>query len=180
MKRLFLAFAIGAGVGLLWLTFSATQRIEVIEAGSSTAADPVDRPRILAARLPDLAGQAQPLAGGAVSVINFWAPWCPPCRAEMPGFVALQARYPQARFVGVALDDPERVRDYIAENPVNYPILLGEGEGRDLAYAAGNTAAALPYTVVLDAQGRVLLRVVGLLEEARLEAAIRQALGQGA
>ena len=82
--------------------------------------------------LPDLDGQLRSISewDGKVIALNFWATWCPPCLKEVPEFVLLQAKY-QAQglqFIGIALQRPEEVRDFVAENGMNYPVLAGELE----------------------------------------------------
>jgi thiol-disulfide isomerase/thioredoxin len=92
------------------------------------ASESVDLQLIWSASLPDVEGNAQALRQwqGKVVVLNFWAPWCPPCRQEIPGFIRLQQRLGAQglQFVGVALDAPAKVRAFVAETGVNYPILL--------------------------------------------------------
>ena len=132
------------------------------------------------ATLPDTQGQPQSMAQyrGKVVVVNFWAPWCPPCRAEMPGFMALQEKYGKdgVVFVGIALDTTEHVQRFLAAKPTNYPIYLGEIGGDELALALGNHANALPYTVIIDRRGEAAGSQVGMLDEARLEAMLRPLL----
>ena len=126
--------------------------------------------------LPDLAGTPQALSQwqGKVLVLNFWAPWCPPCREEIPGFIRLQGKYGQQglQFVGVALDEQDKVAAYVDEAGINYPILLGGAEAVQLTQAAGNRLGGLPYTLVLDRQGRPAATYTGAVTEQKLEALI--------
>lgn len=129
--------------------------------------------RIYAARLPDLKGGAQPLAQwrGQVLVVNFWATWCAPCREEIPGFVRLQKRY-GARgltFVGIAIDQPDKVAGFAREFQINYPLLVGGMETLELLREVGNRAGVLPYTLVIDRRGNLVSREPGGLKEAKLE-----------
>lgn len=129
-----------------------------------------------AARLPDLDGREQALAQwrGEVLVLNFWAPWCAPCREEIPVFIRLQARHGERglRFVGIALDEPARVAEFVHQHAINYPTLLGGSAAAALARAAGNRQGGLPYTLILDRAGNPVAGVSGKLSEARLEALV--------
>jgi thiol-disulfide isomerase/thioredoxin len=127
---------------------------------------------LLEARLPDVSDAPQDLAQwrGKVLVVNFWATWCPPCLKEIPEFVRLQQRYGHrgVQFVGIAIDDKSRVLGYMAQSGMNYPVLMAEREGLDLARAAGNRLGALPFTVVIDRAGRAARSELGVLDEAKL------------
>ncbi len=122
---------------------------------------------------PDSQGHEQPLSQwrGQVVVLNFWASWCAPCREEIPDFVALRTQYrPKGvEFVGVAIDNPANVTQFLQRLPVNYPVLIGEGAAHTLARQLGNASGALPYTIVFDRDGRVALRHLGRLPRATLE-----------
>lgn len=135
--------------------------------------DDVRVARLWEAALDDLEGRPQPLAQwrGEVLVLNFWAPWCPPCREEMPGFIRLQEKYADRglRFVGVALDQAVPVRAFARRIGVNYPILLGGMTGMMLGQAAGNRHGGLPYTLILDRRGNPVAALTGAVDEARLE-----------
>ena len=127
---------------------------------------------------PDVEGQRQPLARwrGQVLVLNFWASWCAPCREEIPDFVALRAEYHSrgVEFVGIAIDSPAHVAQFLRTLPVSYPILVGEGAAHHLARQLGDSSGALPYTIVLDRSGTVVLSHLGRLPRAKLEAALRK------
>lgn len=127
---------------------------------------------------PDPAGQWQPLSQwrGQVVVLNFWASWCAPCREEMPDFAALRTQYrPRGvEFVGIAVDNAANVARFLRQQPVDYPILVGEGGAHALARQLGNPSGALPYTVVLDRDGRPLLSHLGRLERETLDAQLRE------
>jgi thiol-disulfide isomerase/thioredoxin len=108
-------------------------------------------------QLPDLTGRqiASNTWAGKVLVLNFWATWCPPCRREMPLFVEAQKRYGtnDLQVVGIAIDTKDEVASYLAQHPVNYPILLGETQAIELAHQLGDRLEGLPFTVIFDRFG---------------------------
>jgi thiol-disulfide isomerase/thioredoxin len=128
--------------------------------------------RVLAAAFPDLNGQRQPLAQwrGKVLVVNFWATWCPPCRAEIPDFIELHRELADqgVQFVGIAIDQGGKVSDFARELGVNYPLLIGEEGALELQRQLGNQAGVLPFTVVLDSSGRLVTRHQGSLSAKQL------------
>lgn len=143
--------------------------------GDGSAAD-----AIMALRLPDLTGREQAMAQwrGKVMVVNFWATWCAPCREEVPAFVKLQAKYgPQgAQFVGVAIDQRDKVAAFAQEFGINYAVLLGGIGTVDVTRQAGNRVGALPFTVVVDRDGRIASRQLGKVKESELEALLQKLL----
>lgn len=131
-------------------------------------------------QLPDLDNQAQALNQwqGKVLVINFWAPWCPPCLKEIPDFIRLQDRFGAQglQFVGIALDDPDKVSAFVAKSGINYPTLLGNAHATALSYHAGNRLGGIPYTILFDRQGQAVATLTGGVTEARLEALLKPLL----
>ena len=127
---------------------------------------------ILASRLTTLDGKEQSLSDflGRVLVINYWATWCAPCREEIPIFVRMQREYGDQglQFIGIAIDQADKVRGFAAEFQINYPLLLGGMEAVDLSRRAGNKAGVLPYTLVIDRSGRMVTGLAGGISEASL------------
>ena len=109
--------------------------------------------------LPDVAGEVRNIAewDGKVIAINFWATWCPPCIKEIPEFVELQHKYEAQglQFIGIALQRPEEVLDFMKEKGMNYPVLAGEMEVIEISELYGNNIGALPYTVIIDRAGLI-------------------------
>ena len=108
----------------------------------------------------NLQGATQSLADlrGQVLVVNFWATWCPPCREEIPSLIRTQTRFgPEGvQIVGIAIDSVDKTREYASNIGINYPILIGGMETVDLVRSLGNKAGGLPFTVILDRQGKVV------------------------
>jgi thiol-disulfide isomerase/thioredoxin len=104
-------------------------------------------------------------------VVNFWATWCAPCREEMPAFARVQSRWAgrNVQFVGLAQDDPAKVSRFARELAINYPLWTGGDEVGELSRRLGNHMGVLPFTVILDPQGRVVEQRVGPYTEALLE-----------
>jgi len=131
-----------------------------------------------AMRLPDQYGKTQSLAQwrGKVLVLNFWATWCAPCREEIPDFIAVRTQYrtQNVEMVGIAIDSAQPVAAYVRDIHMPYPVLIGEGEALGLARALGNSSGALPYTVVINSAGRIVLRHLGRLPRAQLETILAQ------
>jgi thiol-disulfide isomerase/thioredoxin len=117
------------------------------------------------------------LRGKAV-LVNLWATWCEPCKAEMPWLVDLQKKYgPQGfQILGVAQDDSDdkTILDFAHKMGLNYPILQGNNKMGDLYPSDG-----LPLSVYVDRSGKVVFRAVGLVSESVMEDAIKKALGPG-
>ncbi len=110
--------------------------------------------------LSDLDGELQSIDNwnGQVIMVNFWATWCPPCRREIPAFIRLYENYRDRGFVilGIAIDDPQSVQDFVDPMDVNYPILLGEDTGIEITTDYGNRLGVLPFTVFIDREGRII------------------------
>ena len=100
---------------------------------------------------------------GQPLLLNFWGTWCPPCIREMPELDRFARRFaPQGwRVVGLAVDNPDAVREFLARSPVGYTIAMAGFEGSELTRKLGNDQAGLPFTVVFDRQGRITQRKAG-------------------
>lgn len=109
--------------------------------------------------LPDLESKPHNIHewDGNVVVLNFWATWCTPCLRETPLFVELQKKYGAKglQFIGVAIDNVEKVREFVDSYGINYPTLIAGGPDIKITERYGNLLGALPYTVVIDRQGKI-------------------------
>ena len=115
---------------------------------------------------------------GKVVLLNFWATWCPPCRAEIPWFVEFQKTYQDAGFetLGVSMDEDgwRAVKPYIDAQGINYPVMVGN-DGVAQLYGA----TSLPATFIIDKSCRIASTHVGLvISQNEYEADIRTVLGE--
>ncbi|GAB4169489.1 MAG: hypothetical protein OHK0026_07570 [Rhodocyclaceae bacterium] len=140
-----------------------------------------DLDALWAATLSDL--EDRPVAmrefRGRPLVINFWARWCGPCREEIPELARTRARFRNegVELLGIAIEDKaEPVRDFARAYDMDYPVLLAKEQGIALMRALGNPKAGLPYTLVIDRQGRLVHSRLGPMSPQQTEAAFRQAL----
>jgi thiol-disulfide isomerase/thioredoxin len=129
---------------------------------------------LLAMMLPDLDGKPQALAQwrGKLLVLNYWASWCPPCIEEMPLFSQLHTQHAArgVQFVGIGLDETEKMRAFAAKTPVSYPLLAGGTAGSG---TPGLSVRGLPYTVIVGRDGKVLFSRYGRVDAATLEPFLR-------
>jgi thiol-disulfide isomerase/thioredoxin len=115
---------------------------------------------------------------GRPLLVNFWATWCPPCIEEMPTLDKLQAEFKTQNvlFVGIGIDSPSNIRQFLEKTPVSYPIVIGGLEGSNISKQMGNAQGALPYTVIINTQGKATSSKLGKISEEELKSAIKSAL----
>jgi peroxiredoxin len=113
---------------------------------------------------------------GKVVVINFWATWCGPCRAEIPDFIKVYNKYKSKglEIVGVSLDEDgwPKVQPFVQKNDINYPIVLGTMK---VVQDYGNPEA-IPTTFIIDKNGYIVGQQVGMLSQEALEQKIKSYL----
>jgi peroxiredoxin len=106
---------------------------------------------------------------GQVVLVNFWATWCPPCRIEIPDLVSVHQRYQDKGFqvIGVAIDreGPDVVQAFAKEHRIPYPLVMAD-DGMIAGYGG---IRAVPTSFLVDRQGRIVKKYVGLLTGPRLE-----------
>jgi len=117
---------------------------------------------------------------GKVRVVNFWATWCEPCREEIPALQRVQAKFAESGLetIGISIDHADKVQQFARNMAITYPLLLGDASLIDLARALGNRAGGLPFTLVIDAQGKLLASKLGGITEAQLTEILLPVLGQ--
>lgn len=126
--------------------------------------------------LQDLTGKTVRLSDfkGKVVILDFWATWCPPCRAEIPHFIALQEKYDRQGLIviGVSVDQTglRSVADFALRNQMTYPIVMGD---QATAESYGGVEV-IPTTFVIDRQGNIVGRHVGFTDEKIFEAEIQK------
>lgn len=126
----------------------------------------------------DLDGREVRLADfkGKVVVVDFWATWCGPCKAEIPGYIQLQKKYGPAGLViiGVSLDEagPKRVKRFAEQNGMNYAVVMGDQEAID----AFGGFDGIPTTFLISREGKIIHQKTGMWAHADYEALVKKAL----
>jgi thiol-disulfide isomerase/thioredoxin len=109
--------------------------------------------------MTDLQGSERSISewDGNAMLINFWASWCIPCKREIPLLNEISKEFKDKDFqvLGIAVDTPENIRDYIKTNPLDYVTLVDEDKSQDIAYQLTNSFLVLPLSVFLDHEGRI-------------------------
>ncbi len=108
---------------------------------------------------------------GRPLLVNFWATWCPPCVEEMPRLDRFYRENSALGWnvLGLAIDQPSAVRQFLARTPVSFPIGLAGLQGTELGRSLGNPTGGLPFTVVIDSGGVVRQRKMGQVTPAELD-----------
>jgi thiol-disulfide isomerase/thioredoxin len=186
--------AIWAGVRVYSVSHpvSAAIRVPAGTASSPTVSDltpgELATPAIqIPERLPvfslnDLTGhpKSSEIFKGKPLVLNFWATWCAPCRREIPLLKSLSQEQAaqQLTVIGIAVDHADKVRRFVDEFKIDYPMLVGDQDALDLATQLGVAAPAFPFSVFVDRNGEVVTLFIGELhrQQAALILSVVQSL----
>jgi thiol-disulfide isomerase/thioredoxin len=157
--------AAGAGLGAAWWTLRAP-KAQMAEPVSGFWAWQWPRPE--GGQLALQTFHSRPL------LINFWATWCAPCVEELPliddFFKKIAANGVQV--IGVAVDQMPSVQAFLKKTPLSFPVGVAGLAGAEAARSLGDLSGGLPFSVVLDSSGNVVLRKAGRLTEQDLAALV--------
>lgn len=114
-------------------------------------------------------------------VLNFWATWCPPCLEELPLLDSFFSKNASNgwQVVGLAADQDESVKRFLARSPLSYPVGLAGYAGIELSRSLGNASGGLPHTVFFDARGRLIRHKIGRLDAQDLDSWAHALASQG-
>lgn len=176
-SRHLVAALVGTAAALGWLGLgSAAQAAQAAQATQAALAAAPDSQSLFAAQFKDFERRQQPLAQfkGRPMLVYFWATWCKSCKQEVPELIALHKKFGnKLSVVGIAIDNADKVREFVQQNRINYPVLLGSNDAVALSKQLGNTVGGLPFAVVLDAQGRIIKTLLGETPPGRFEELVR-------
>jgi thiol-disulfide isomerase/thioredoxin len=182
-KAMWLAMgAVALALGLIWLA-PGVSHFDESSSTSEISGDPDDAKATgqvapMHFTLKDMNGADVNLASfkGKVVLINFWATWCGPCRAEIPSLVELQDQYrDDLTILGVSIDDPaDKLKPYAAEFKMNYPVLVGNGH-QDMQDAFG-PLYGIPVSVIVGRDGRIAKKHSGIATKEQFEREIKALL----
>ncbi len=130
-------------------------------------------------QLNDLDGKTVKLSDfkGRVVILDFWAFWCPPCRVEIPGFIALQKKYAAQGLtvIGISVEtEASDVKPFVMQVGINYPVVLGH----EKTAADYGGVTAVPVTFVLDRKGNIVTSHLGAVSQGVFESEILPLLEQ--
>lgn len=159
-------------------TLLVTLVVLAVSCGAEVPADQLPSAEVLATPLTDLGGEPVALADlrGQVVLADFWATWCAPCRAQHKVLEELYPEYQDqpVEFVAVNVgEDPERVREFVADDPFGYPLYLDRTERLSNALQV----VGLPSLLIVDAEGEVRFLRFGVTGKGSLRREIEAALG---
>ena len=173
--------ATGAALGLLMLPVGDEHGVlvpEEVEAAAAATCEKDAKTAPLDYTLKDMNGVDVKLSSfkGKVILVNFWATWCGPCKAEIPALVELQKQYANDLVVlGISVDDPvEKLKPYAAQYKINYPVLVGLG--RDDVQDAFGPLWGIPASFVIGRDGKICKKHMGIAPKAQFEREIKALL----
>jgi thiol-disulfide isomerase/thioredoxin len=173
--------ATAAAVALLWLPLGDDRGLfvhEEVEAAAEGACAANAKSAPLNYTIKDMNGVDVKLSSfkGKVIVLNFWATWCGPCKAEIPALVELQKQYAKDLVIlGFSVDDPvEKLKPFAAQYKINYPVLVGLG--REDVQDAYGPLYGIPMTFFISRDGKICKTQPGIDAKANIEKHIKALL----
>jgi len=186
-KAVWLAMgAVALALGLIWVAPGIEPHVDDSAPGSTSAdypgepedAEAAGKPAKLDFTLKDMHGVDVHLESfkGKVILVNFWATWCGPCRAEIPALVELQEQYKDDLVIlGLSVDDTaEKLLPYAAEFKMNYPVLVGNG--REDVQEAFGPLFGIPVSVIIGRDGIIARKHSGIATKEQIEREIKTLL----